>query len=43
MIATIANVVGSGNLHEEVDLEAFEDLLSTPYLDMRTAFSLYCQ
>lgn len=33
MSVEIANVVGSGDLHAELDLEALEEDLSTPYLD----------
>ncbi|SFC32379.1 TATA binding protein of transcription factor TFIID [Halobiforma haloterrestris] len=33
MNVEIANVVGSGDLHAELDLEALEEDLSTPYLE----------
>ncbi|MCQ4334888.1 TATA-box-binding protein [Natronomonas sp. F2-12] len=33
MNVKIANVVGSGDLHAELDLEALEEDLSTPYLE----------
>lgn len=33
MSVTIANVVGSGDLHAELDLEVLEEDLSTPYLE----------
>ena len=33
MRVTIANIVGSGDLHAELDLEALEEDLSTPYLE----------
>ena len=33
MSVTIANVVGSGDLHAELDLVALEEDLSTPYLE----------
>ncbi|MDG5761897.1 TATA-box-binding protein [Natronococcus sp. A-GB1] len=33
MSVTIANVVGSGDLHVELDLAALEEDLSTPYLE----------
>jgi len=33
MSVEIANIVGSGDLHAELDLEVLEEDLSTPYLD----------
>lgn len=37
MSVEIANVVGSGDLHAELDLESLEDDLSTPYLEYDTS------